>query len=104
MRIQILIDIKDSFFHKYIDQLKNNIKPLKHRIKIINSPIVTASSIKRELKQQKKLALYNNKNPDKFYVSDKPRRFNNLAKLFLLNEDLKSLLILSLIKIKFIVY
>ena len=37
MRIQILIDIKDSFFHKYIDQLKNNIKPLKHRIKIINS-------------------------------------------------------------------
>lgn len=37
MKVQILIDIKDSFFHQYTDQLKTRLKSLKYKIQIIDS-------------------------------------------------------------------
>ncbi len=37
MKVQILIDIKDSFFHQYVDQLKISLKSLRYKIQVINS-------------------------------------------------------------------
>jgi len=58
------------------------------KMKIINSSFLTAQKIKKTLLNKEQLAKKNNIARDIFYVSDKPKQFNDLAKIFLNNESI----------------
>ena len=58
------------------------------KIKIINSSSLTAQKIKTILLEKEQLAKQNNIARDIFYVSDKPKQFNDSAKIFLNNQSI----------------
>ena len=59
------------------------------KIKIINSSIVTAEQVKKELSKEGLTNKHKNTSKDIFYVSDKPKKFNYLAKTFLKDNSVK---------------
>ena len=64
-------------------------KTIGDKIHIINSSLLTAQKIKQVLFNQGLLKTKEKKVEDKFYVSDKPKQFNKLAKIFLNKPSLK---------------
>ena len=64
-------------------------KTVGNEMKIIDSTIIAAQHILTELSKKKLLKNNQNTLKDKFYVSDKPQKFNQLAKVFLNNESIE---------------
>ena len=69
--------------------LKTIQKTVGNEMKIIDSATITARHILTELSKTKLLKKNPNILKDKFYVSDKPQKFNQLAKVFLNNESIE---------------
>ena len=71
--------------------LSNIIKQIiGNKIKIINSSSLTAQKIKKTLFIKGQLTTKGNTASDIFYVSDKPKQFNDLAKIFLNNQSINA--------------
>ena len=60
-----------------------------NNINIVSSSVTTAKHVKESLLKKRLVADKNRKGKNCFYVSDKPDKFNYLAKLFLQNKAIK---------------